>query len=228
MIANVVNIESASLATGIKSVNSIRMDPQLFSEIKTKYGHYASWAIWPEVGLTPKSNMGDLSIFDPEKNKELFKQLNPNVVMVGLNISAPIDRPFGNFHSHDTKFNDYKVRYAFKGTPHYGAYMTDIIKDFEQKISGQVMKYLRANPEFENLNIRAFEQELKDIGANDPTLIAFGGDVHQILQRHFKDQYRIVKIPHYSHYLSKENYKKIADEALFLNKTMWAEDSSEN
>ena len=35
---------------------------------KKKYGHYASWAIWAEVGDTPKSNMGDLNIFE-EKNK---------------------------------------------------------------------------------------------------------------------------------------------------------------
>ena len=42
------------------------MNETKFELIKKKYGHYASWAIWAEVG--PKSNMGDLNIFE-EKNK---------------------------------------------------------------------------------------------------------------------------------------------------------------
>ena len=34
-----------------------------FEFIKNKYGHWTSWAIWPEASDTPKSNVGDLSIF---------------------------------------------------------------------------------------------------------------------------------------------------------------------
>ena len=40
------------------------IDQAKFEFIKEKYGHYASWAIWAEEGNKPKSNMGDLSIFD--------------------------------------------------------------------------------------------------------------------------------------------------------------------
>ena len=41
------------------------MDLEKFNFIKEKYGHCASWAIWKEVGATPKSNMGDSLVFTP-------------------------------------------------------------------------------------------------------------------------------------------------------------------
>ena len=41
----------------------------------------------------------------------------------------------------------------------------DIIKDFEEKISNNLIKYLRDNPEFLKENINSFEDELKYIGA---------------------------------------------------------------
>ena len=46
------------------------VDKEHFELIKKKYGHYASWAIWADEGETPKSNVGDLNIFDLEKNKD--------------------------------------------------------------------------------------------------------------------------------------------------------------
>jgi GGDEF domain-containing protein len=60
------------------------IDRAKFEFIKDKYGHWTSWAIWAEVGDTPKSNVGDLSIFSGD---EFLEQLNPEVVLVGLNIS---------------------------------------------------------------------------------------------------------------------------------------------
>jgi len=41
------------------------IDKEKFEFIKKKYGHRSSWAIWKEVGETPKSNMGDLNVLDP-------------------------------------------------------------------------------------------------------------------------------------------------------------------
>jgi len=43
-----------------------------FDFIKKKYGCCASWAVWAEVGETPTSNMGDLTIFDTGKNPSLL------------------------------------------------------------------------------------------------------------------------------------------------------------
>lgn len=127
--------------------------------------------------------------------------------MVGLNISRRVEIPFGNFHDSRPQSQDYKVRYAFKNTSFYGAYMTDIIKDFEQKISGKVSKYLKDHKAFELQNISLFEQELIDIGSKRTLVIAFGNDSFNILNRHFLKKLKIVKIPHYSSHISQENYK---------------------
>ena len=50
-------------------------DEKQFEFIAKKYGHYASWALWADEGEKPKDNIGDLSIFDIEKNKDLLKQI---------------------------------------------------------------------------------------------------------------------------------------------------------
>jgi len=55
-----------------------------FEEIKEKYGYWSSWAIWAEAGDTPKSNVGDLSVFEGD---EFLDALNINYVLVGLNIA---------------------------------------------------------------------------------------------------------------------------------------------
>ena len=74
-----------------------------YNFIKEKYGNCASWAIWAEVGETPTSNMEDLEIFDIEKNPSLLSNLNPNIVLVGLNISKDIHLDtFANFHAGGT------------------------------------------------------------------------------------------------------------------------------
>jgi hypothetical protein len=185
-----------------------------FQFIKHKYGHYASWAVWADEGEKPKDNMGDLSIFDTEKHPGLVMLLKPHIILVGLNISGRIERQLGNFHSPKPHANDYKIRYALKNTPFYGAYMTDIIKDFEQKISGKVMTYLRGDKTFEAENVEIFREEISDLGVDQPGIIAFGNDAYKILSNNLSGEYDIGKIPHYSHFISKENYKKEIDTIL--------------
>ncbi|RUM92032.1 MAG: hypothetical protein DSZ27_04660 [Thiomicrospira sp.] len=175
-----------------------------FENIKEKYGHYASWAVWSEEGLTPKSNMCT-AIFD---NPSTLNLLHTDYVLVALNISRAIKKPLGNFHPDYTAAADYKTRYALKNTPLWGAYMTDIIKDFEEVVSGKMMKYLKENPEFEKKNIESFVKELNFIGAKNPTLVAIGNDSFNILERNFVNQFEIKKIPHYSNYSSKEKFRE--------------------
>ena len=180
-----------------------------FDFIKKKYPYVSSWAIWSEAGKLPKSNVGDLSILDPKTNKNLLSQLNVDTIFLGLNISrGDIKKPLANFHDSRPESTDFKIRYALKNTPFWGSYMTDIIKDFEQKISCKVRKFIRENKPFEEENIKIFRQELKDIGAKNPTLIAFGNDTYDILKRHFKEEYKIKKVPHYANYTSKETYRE--------------------
>ena len=185
------------------------IDQTKFEFIKKKYGHCASWAIWADAGEKPKDNVGDLSVFDIEQNAGLLQQLNPNIILVGLNISrGKMVVPLANFHDARPEAMDFKIRYALSGSPFWGAYITDIIKDFDQKISGKVMSYLNENQEFEKENVKIFQQEINDLGSQNPTIIAFGGDVHKILARNFRDKFKILKIPHYSIYCSKEKYRE--------------------
>ena len=180
-----------------------------FKKIKNKYQYLSSWAIWAKEGETPKSNIGDLTVLDPNINKNLLSQLNPEVVFVALNISrGDIKIPLGNFHDHRPVATDFKIRFAFKDTPFWGGYMTDIIKDFEEKISGKVKDYLSKNRDFEKQNIDTFLEELNDIGAKNPVLIAFGNEVFNILNRHLKDRFKIIKVPHYANYTNKEKYRE--------------------
>ena len=180
-----------------------------FQKIKSKYQYLSSWAIWATEGETPKSNIGGLTVLDPKINKNLFNELNPEVVFVALNISrGDIKIPLGNFHDSRGVATDFKIRFAFKDTPFWGGYMTDIIKDFEEKISGKVKEYLSKNREFEKQNVDMFLEELNDIGAKNPTLVAFGNDVFSILNRHLKDRFKIIKVPHYANYTNKEKYRE--------------------
>ena len=91
------------------------VDQEHFESLKKKYGYYSSWAIWAEEGDTPKSNVGDLSVFE---GTNFLSQLNPNVVLVGLNISRDVVRaPLANFHDIRPKATDFKIRYALKNSP---------------------------------------------------------------------------------------------------------------
>ena len=178
-----------------------------FDSIKEKYGRVASWAIWAHEDEEPKSNMGDLTVLDPEINKNLLSELNPNVVLVGLNFSEDVEhKPFENFHA-GGKFTDFKTRYALRDSPYWGGYMTDIIKNHPEKKSDVLVKYLKTHPDEVQSNVESFRQELRDIGAKKPRLVAFGNDVYDILKRNLPE-FEIVKIPHYAHFISKEKYRE--------------------
>ena len=86
--------------------------------------------------------------------------------------------------------------------------MTDIIKDFEEKVSGKVRSFLKNNRDFEKENIDFFLNELSEVGAINPTFIAFGNDAYDILKRNLKEEFNILKIPHYAVYTGKEKYRE--------------------
>jgi hypothetical protein len=184
-----------------------------FESIKKRYGHHASWAIWAEAGARPKDNVGDLSVFDLRRNPSLLSALKPDIVFVGLNISRPVETPLARFHDAKPSGMDFKIRYALKDSPYWGAYMTDIVKDFEQKGSSTVLGRLKADKEFEESNVVRFRAELKDLGSRNPEVVAFGTAVFAILQRHFARD-RIRQIPHYSNHLSTENYRNLVKAGL--------------
>ena len=190
------------------------MDIEKFEFIKKKYGHVASWAVWKEVGETPKSNMGDLNILDPQQNPNLLSQLKPDVFFVGLNISMNLsdEKPFRNFHPAGSRARyaqDYKTRFALKDTELWGGYMTDIIKDHVELQGQTVRKYLNENPDVEEKHIEIFRKELKDLGMENRIIIAFGAEVYRILTKNnLHDEFNIVPVTHYSHRIRKEIYRE--------------------
>jgi len=195
-----------------------------FELIKAKHGRYASWAIWAEAGEKPKSNMADMAIFDLGVNPSLLDTIRNNVVMVGLNISRSFSEPFKNFHDSNPRANDYKIRYAFRKSEYYGAYMTDIIKNFELVDSVDVLNYIKTNPPVIEKSIKLFREELSDLNTGEPIILAFGTTVHKILNENLKrqDYSKLIKLTHYSHHISKENYRtavlgQIEKEFLKLN-----------
>jgi|ERR1700683_1180391 len=187
------------------------IDIQQFEYIKRKHGSYASWAVWADASEKPKSNMGDVSHF---KDETVLRVLKNNVVMVGLNLSrGPVSEqsePFVNFHDSNPRANDFKIRYAFKDSPYYGAYMTDIIKFLEEVDSKNVTKHLREHPQIVEENMMMFREEMQDLRATAPVILAFGKDTHKLLNENLKqnEYHRLIRLTHYSHQIGKEAYKE--------------------
>lgn len=182
----------------------------MFRAIREQFGGVASWAVWAPAGDTPKSNIGDLSVFDADVNPGLLKVLHARAVLVGLNFSRTVDNDgpaFANFHDPRPKATDFKLRYGLSDTPCWGAYMTDIIKHVEEVDSGQLMARLRDAPEIERASISIFRAELDLLEARRPVLVALGKRVSAILRRNFDSEYSVIEVPHYAHYMSKEHYR---------------------
>lgn len=152
---------------------------ELLEAIKQKYGCMSSWAIWDEM---------------------LPHLMHTNTIFVGYNISKRITTPFGNFHEGK---NDYRIKDVIKGTLFEGSYMTDVIKDFEEKSSGKMHQYLKKHPEFLKENISSFIEELEFIGAKKPILIAFGNHCYTLLKTHLPT-YTVLKVLHYSSFTKNE------------------------
>jgi flagellar biosynthesis regulator FlaF len=183
------------------------IDGETFEFIRRKHCLVASWAVWGDFGDRPNENMGNLDVLDPEKNPALLDELKPNVIMIGLNVSREIEGSFKNFHAPGPVF---KVRYAFRDTPYYGAYMTDLIKNHIEVDSGIVGETLKSKPEQIEESFREFRQEMADLKTDRPIIFAFGDRVHNLLSRHLdRSEYaHLIRLRHYSdRRKNKENYK---------------------
>ena len=158
------------------------MDLQQYKKIMDNHGGTSSWCVFPEQGKT-------------------LNTLNPNIILVGLNISNELPELFSNFHSGQ---NDYKIRYATKNTMFWGSYMTDILKNYPEKNSQTVDKYLKSaeGKLFEQQSVKSFEQELIELNISNPKnpkiVLAFGKLTFDILKRNFP-HYNIHRVTHYSY-----------------------------
>ena len=157
-----------------------------YEALKEKYGQVSSWAVWKQVGSTPKSNTESMEwVNDPK----LLSILNTGFVFVGLNASSThgdqdghFENAWANFHSGYSFQNDYKLRFALNGTKYWGSYITDVIKKYKEVDSSEVMKYLKTHPAVVKENIDEFKHELAFLG-KPPVLVALGGNAYNIVKR---------------------------------------------
>ena len=192
------------------------LEKKQYDKLKQEFGTSASWAIWQMPGVSPKSNMEDVSMFD---NESILDRLNPAVVFVGLNPSGVHDgfmdesRPWCFFHSSNPRGHDYKLRYALINTDFWGGYITDLFKDVLEVDSDKLDEYLKKHPEIIAANVKTFLHELSLLH-KDTLIVALGDRVYNYLVRFIGAGYRIIKIKHYSYRIGKEDYRRDALKAL--------------
>lgn len=180
---------------------------ETFDYVKDKHGLFASWAVWPDPGIKPKSNMEDLSIFMPPKLKDTLSVLHNNYILVGLNISTKEIRiPLSNFHGQNGEV--YKARAALRDTPLWGSYMTDILKDFQEPDSSKVEKSIKTDPSLVIPHLDFFREEVALLGNRNVTLVAFGRITYSILSDHLSAEFNIETIDHYAVRSSAEKYRE--------------------
>lgn len=185
-----------------------------FDAIRNRLGTHTSWAVWAPAGDKPKSNVGDLSIFNDEKKiAEILPKLNPDIVLAGLNgangdgaIDAEV-RYFANFHSHWHRATDYKIRYATAGTVLEGAFMTDVIKHHYETDSNVVARHLREDPAYEREKVEEFFAEITSL-SESPTIFAFGGMAYGLIQKYNNGRFRAFQLYHYAFTMGKERFRE--------------------
>ena len=178
--------------------------------LRSQYGSVSSWAVWRPAGATVKSNTESLAwVNDPD----LLQILNTGFVFVGLNGSSThgeqnghVYEDWANFHSGYAYQNDFKLRYALQGTRYWGSYITDVIKHFSEVDSNKVSSYLNRHPEVVRSNIEELKNELSYLGGR-PVLVSMGDKTYQILKGYLGNEYKIVKIKHYSFTINKDDYR---------------------
>jgi hypothetical protein len=185
-----------------------------FEKVRSELGEHTSWAVWSSVGEKPKSNVGDLSIFnDEEKLTATLQKLNPNVVLAGLNGSTGDEssssnvESFANFHSSWSRATDYKIRFATVGTALEGAFMTDIIKHHYETDSTIVGRDLRKNPEYERFKVEEFFDEITKF-SRTPIIFAFGGMGYELIKKYNSGRFEVHKLYHYAFTMSKEKFRE--------------------
>jgi hypothetical protein len=140
---------------------------ELFHSIKEKYGNVSSWALWAtSENSKTKLGMDDISFFE-NPSDTVLDVLNPNIVLVGLNISERIERIFGNFHEVLQKY------------PALKEYRECVIRELDpdyyiklRKITHRKWKIIKASTKLLSLHQRAVltanhPERLKEIGAFD-------------------------------------------------------------
>ena len=86
-----------------------------------------------------------------------LNKIEGNTILLGLNISSSIGKPWENFHSKSN--GDERLKYACEGV-FDRAYITDLIKDFPNGKSSEAMKAFKNNETLRHASVEMFVREI--------------------------------------------------------------------
>ena len=186
------------------------IDKNVYDALKNKFSSTSSWAVWasPENGnWRSKDSISDLSCL--VESPELLEQLTGDYIFVGLNPASHnvIDtgEPWSAFHSGDTKrAQDYKLRYALRGTEFWGSFMTDIYTGIVETAAQQAIN--KASPEVTRNSI-ANLLEIRNILGTHSTIVAMGSKAYRILMKELPEDVELKKIHHFSDRVNIDTYR---------------------
>lgn len=136
----------------------------------------SSWAIWSED--YPEDGCAEDRVWKGTNSEAIYdmiieniEELNPSVILMGVNPSGTLPGPYSNFHSPDLQHNNdvYLKRAIHDGdlTELKGAYMTDLLKDEHGAEA-------HSTPEMKESDVTKLEDELTILGAESDDIICFG------------------------------------------------------
>lgn len=187
------------------------------------------WAPAPEAApkfrlnsIVPRFNdiasAADFDLFQAQPKQ----RLRNDIVLVALSAAQRSDAveqataglTCHAFHEEGGHSNDKRLRVACTKSPLWGSYLTDLVKKedgrvapYVEAVSGNAKKRLR-DADFVAEQLDALIAELKLLGAAQPTIVAIGGTVYNVLNRpdhkariaqELGVEPSIIKITHYSH-----------------------------
>ena len=86
-----------------------------------------------------------------------LNKIEGNTILLGLNISSSIEKPWENFHSKSNE--DKRLKYACEGV-FDRAYITDLIKYFPNGKSSEAMKAFKNNETLRHASVEMFVREI--------------------------------------------------------------------
>ena len=86
-----------------------------------------------------------------------LNKIEGNTILLGLNISSSIGKPWENFHSKSDE--DERLKYACEGV-FDRAYITDLIKDFPNGKSSEAMNAFKNNDTLRHASVEMFVREI--------------------------------------------------------------------
>jgi hypothetical protein len=174
----------------------MKFSQEQFGKLSSKYGTYAGWAIWNYSRSREVERSTDVIY-------ENIALLNSRNVIVGLNVSAPIEIQWSNFRGGT---HDRKLKYAFNDTIR-GSYITDLYKGIVNPSSVELDRYISQNSTILQENVELFLEEMKSVQLNSESRFIILGVENGILAQHFKNHFQIHfpsnPVVYYRHYSSR-------------------------